>query len=154
MRGTGQAASAERQAPAIEMTTSLTHLNAGDTVGVAHLCRDGQSEIDVPATTDPQPVIEAMEKLATRKKVVVEHMRGDSAQQQVLRLIGNAVQSSLPQPFATVISMGGKQTAGSGTPSGEEWAGFMEVSALNFGTEKASGAGEDVRYAIHGAAAA
>ena len=40
---------------------ALDHLDKHDTIGVAHWCDNGESEIDLPPTHDPDKALEAMQ---------------------------------------------------------------------------------------------
>jgi hypothetical protein len=46
-----------------ELNPALEHLKPGDTLGVAHWCDDGQSEIDIPPSADHDAALAAMDKI-------------------------------------------------------------------------------------------
>jgi len=137
---------------ATELRPALEHLKPGDTLGVAHWCDDGQSEIDVPPSADHDAALAAMDQIAQRKTVVIQNDTGRDAQTEVTALLNNMARTSFPEPFLAIIFLGGKQTGKSGGKSADVWSGFMEESSMDFGmgSEGSSGNTESLGYAVQG----
>jgi hypothetical protein len=136
---------------AAELRPALEHLKPGDTLGVAHWCVDGQSEIDVPPSADHEPALAAIDQIAQRKTVRIEQDTGGDAQAEVSALINNMARTSFPEPFLAIIFLGGKQTGNSGGKSGDVWSGFMEESSMDFGMGGVGSSGtENLEYAVQG----
>jgi hypothetical protein len=134
-----------------ELRPALEHLKTGDTLGVAHWCDDGQSEIDIPPSADHDAALAAMDQIAQRKTVVIQQDTGRDAQTEVTALINNMARTSFPEPFLAIIFLGGKQTGNSGGKSGDVWSGFMEESSMDFGMGGGgSSATESMGYAVQG----
>lgn len=133
-----------------DLRPALEHLNAGDTVGVAHWCDDGQSEIDVPPSGEYGPALEVMDQIARRKAVMIEQDSGSDARAEVTGLINNMASSAFPEPFLAMIFIGGKQTGNQAGNSGDPWSGFMEVSSMDFGAGNSSNGTESLEFAVKG----
>jgi hypothetical protein len=133
---------------AVELRPALEHLNPDDSVGVAHWCEDGHSEIDVNPSHDFGPALEAMDNLGQQKAAIIDHDSGRDLREEVTMLINNMARTAFPPPFVSIIYVGGKQN-GNGRKSGDAWNGFMEESATDFGTEDGSAA-EGREYAVKG----
>jgi hypothetical protein len=134
-----------------ELRPALEHLKPGDTLGVAHWCDDGQSEIDVPPSTDQDAALAAMEQIAQRKTVVIQQDTGRNVQTDVTALINNMARTSFPEPFLAIIFLGGKQTGKSSGKSGDVWSGLMEESSMDFGMGSGGASGsESLGYAVQG----
>jgi hypothetical protein len=135
-----------------ELRPALEHLKPEDTLGVAHWCDDGQSEIDVPPSADHYAALAAMDQFAQRKTVVIQQDTGRDPQTEVTALINNTARTSFPEPFLAIIFLGGKQTEkSSGGKSGDVWSGFMEESSMDFGMGGAGTSGtESFGHAVQG----
>lgn len=114
-----------------QLLPALAHLKPDESIGVAHWCDSGESEIDVEPTLDHSAVLRAIERIASRQTVFIEQDRDKGgARAQVLALINNMVRVAFPPPFPAIISVGGKQSGATTADSGS-----MEVSAMDFGFE-------------------
>jgi len=134
-----------------ELRPALEHLKPGDTLGVAHWCDDGQSEIDVPPSADHEPALASMDQIAQRKTVVIQQDTGRDVQTEVTALINNMARTSFPEPFLAIIFLGGRQTGKSAGKAGDVWSGFMEESSMDFGMGGGgSNARESMGYAVQG----
>jgi hypothetical protein len=134
-----------------ELRPALEHIKPGDTLGVAHWCDDGQSEIDIPPSADHGAALAAMDQIAQRKTVVIQQDTGRDAQTEITALINNMARTSFPEPFLAIIFLGGKQTGNSGGKSRDVWSGFMEESSMDFGMGGgSSSATESMGYAVQG----
>lgn len=128
---------------------ALERLKPEDGVGVAHWCDDGQSEIDAVASREVGRALEAMDKIARKSPVVIEHSGRSNARVEVIRLINNVAQAAFPEPFLAAIFVGGKEMSAAGS-TGEAWSGFMEISSLQLGLDGGGGAAESRDFPIQG----
>jgi hypothetical protein len=135
----------------LELLPALEHLRAAETVGVAHWCDDGQSEIDRPASLDREKALKVMNDIAARKPVVIQHFGGQDARDQVVSLINRVAQATFPAPFLSFIFVGGKESGASAQSAGAAWSGSMEFSSLELGLtgrDDSSDSSGNLRYAI------
>jgi hypothetical protein len=129
---------------ASQLAPALDHLKPDETVGVAHWCDNGESEIDVTPSRDHSAAIEAMDTIARRKTISVEQDDSGDARSVVLSLINNVARTAFPQPFLAIIFVGGKQAA---NKSEDVWSGFMEMSSMDFGLDGGSSS-DPQNYAV------
>ncbi len=133
------------------LSPALKHLGAGETVGVAHWCDNGESEIDLMPTEDRRAPLTAIERIAVGKSIVIESFRGSYSRERLLPLIDDVARTAFPLPVTAVVFVGGKRP---GTAKMEDnSSGFMEFWSTDFGVEEgksSSGAG-DSRYSIQNA---
>jgi len=94
---------------AAELRPALEHLRPEETVGVAHWCDDGQSEIDAVPSGDRAAALQAMDQVAARKIVTIDHVPSEDAQEQVTRLINNVARTAFPEPFLGLVLVSGKE---------------------------------------------
>jgi hypothetical protein len=128
-----------------QLRRPLENLETGDTVGVAHWCEDGNSEIDAAASSDPGPALEAMERIAKRKAVIIDQESDRDTREEVVRLINNTAMTAFPAPFLTVVFVGGKQPGDAASKSGDVWTGSAD---FGLGGENDSSGG--LAYAVAG----
>lgn len=135
-----------------ELLPALAHLREDETIGVAHWCDNGESEVDMPPSTDRAAAVETMEQIARRKTVVVERDSSRAVRGDVTNLIDNVARTAFPEPFLAIIFVGGKQTGSASGKSADIWSGFMEESSMDFGLERGSVASDsgDLKYAVQG----
>ena len=136
---------------AAELLPALERLSVEESVGVAHWCDSGESEIDLIPSRERSMTINALEEVAARKTVVIDHMPAQDAKSQVVGLINNVARTAFPQPFLALVFLGGAGSGDSVGNSGGNWSGFMETSAMDLGLEKGKGStdsGGNSRYAI------
>jgi hypothetical protein len=129
---------------AAQLGPALELLNADETVGVAHWCDNGESEIDVTPSREHGAAIEAIDRLAGQKRISVEQDDSRDARSVVLGLINNVARTAFPQPFLAIVFVGGKQAA---NKSEDDWSGFMETSSMDFGLEDGSSS-DPQKYAV------
>jgi hypothetical protein len=128
----------------------LQHLEANETVGVAHWCDNGESEIDMTPTVDRAAPLKAIDELAARKGVVIEQMNNESSQEHVMRLIDDVARSAFPIPVTAIVFVGGKESGRLGNP-GDSSSGSMEFSSMEFGLGNggdSGGAGDSSNYKV------
>jgi hypothetical protein len=137
---------------AADLRPVLDRLRAGESVGVAHWCDDGESEVDVPPSQNYAEALRAMDEIAGRKSKVVQQASGKNPREQVLRLINHVAQAAFPEPFVALIFVGGKQSAPGAGDLRDAWSGSMEISSMELGPEGTSGSGETAgpaAFAVH-----
>jgi hypothetical protein len=103
---------------------ALKHLGAGETVGVAHWCDNGESEIELMPTADRETPLTAIEKIAGRKSVVIEQFNNSYGRERLLPLIDVVARTAFPTPVTAVVFVGGKSSGAGRTV--DTSAGFME----------------------------
>ncbi|HEY1423340.1 MAG TPA: hypothetical protein VGF20_07805, partial [Candidatus Acidoferrum sp.] len=122
-----------------ELLPALAHLKADETVGVAHWCDNGDSDIDLSPSPDRAAVVDTMERLAQKKPVFVEGNGGSAEPSlEVTRRINNVVRTEFPEPFPAVIFVGGKQANGDDGRSKDAWSGSLQESSTDFGSQAGS----------------
>lgn len=122
-----------------DLRAVLERLHPDDTVGVAHWCDNGESEIDLPPSNDYAGVLHAMDEIASRKTVVIQQLTDQDSRAQVMRLINNVSGTAFPAPFLSLVFVGGTQSLSGGGKPGEAWTGSLEISSMDLGLEGASG---------------
>jgi hypothetical protein len=120
---------------AAELRLAFEHLSAEESVGVAHWCDNGESVIDLMPSRERSTTFNALEEVAARKTVVIDHMPSQDAKTQVMRLINNVALTAFPQPFLALVFLGGTGSGNGAGNSGGNWSGFMETSATDLGIE-------------------
>jgi len=133
-----------------ELLPALAHLKEEETIGVAHWCDNGESEIDLAPSRDRTAVLETMEQIARRKTIIEQNRSPGGPSQEVTGLISNVARTGFPEPLPAIIFIGGRQTEGVGGRSGDVWSGVMEESSVDFGVEGggASGSAESLEYRV------
>jgi hypothetical protein len=129
----------------------LERLNPDDTVGVAHWCDNGESEIDLPPSRDYAGALHQLDEIASRKTVVIQQLTDQDSRAQVMRLINNVSGTQFPPPFLSLVFVGGKQSPSGGVKPGEAWTGSLEISSMDLGLEGGSAStdsGGKAEYAV------
>ena len=113
---------------------ALKTLEKEDTVGVAHWCDNGDSQLDLQPTSDVGDLAPAVEHVLAAEPNPGNHDRsGELALQRTLQLIVDATRFSKPEPLPVVIFLYGDW---SGMPRSEadHFIGeLLETSAVAFG---------------------
>ncbi len=113
---------------------ALKNLEKEDTVGAAHWCDNGDSQLDLQPTSDVGDLAPAIEHVLAAEPNPGNHDRtGELALQRTLQLIVDATRSSKPEPLPVVIFLYGDW---SGMPRSEadHFIGeLLETSAVAFG---------------------
>jgi len=113
---------------------ALKELDPHDSVGVAHWCDNGDSQLDLQPTSNVADLTAAAEQvLATEWKLGNHDRAGELALQRTLQLIVDATRSTKPEPLPVVIFLYGDW---SGMPRSEadHFIGeLLETSAVAFG---------------------
>jgi hypothetical protein len=128
----------------------LEHLNKDETIGVAHWCDNGESEIDQPPTTDREQPLQAMERIVSRKRVVLEDMSNEDNRGHVLGLIEDVSRTAFPVPMSVIVFVGEK-AAGAAGKAEDASSGIMEFWSTDYGAETGkgvSGAGDSSSYKV------
>ena len=115
---------------------AFDHLERRDTVGVAHWCDDGETQLDLSPTDDRDRPASA---LAETIRPIPFHVGGDSdavgevAFRKLVRLIIQDANRRNPQPLPVIVFLDGDHT---GQPHGEldqVVDDFLETSGMVFG---------------------
>lgn len=110
------------------------YLDKQDTVAVAHWCDNGDSQVDLPPTSNVEETVTALEQALTPMPDVSATDRpGELALQKTLQLIIDATRSVVPEPVPVVIFLYGDY---SGMPKSEAdhfIDELLETSAIVFG---------------------
>ena len=113
---------------------ALKNLEKEDTVGVAHWCDNGDSQLDLQPTSNIGDLAPAVEQVLAAEPNPGNHDRtGELALQRTLQLIVDATRSTKPEPLPVVIFLYGDW---SGMPRSEadHFIGeLLETSAIAFG---------------------
>jgi len=85
--------------------------------------------------------------VAARQTVLIRGGRSGSSAEIVLRMINDITRTAFPEPFPTIVAIGGKPS-GSGAADGS--SGLVDFSSLNFGLEEsgAPSSSEESRYSV------
>ncbi len=117
-----------RFAPALKI------LDKQDTVGVAHWCDNGDSQVDLQPTNKVEALIPAVEQVLGASASPKNHSRpGELALQKTLQLIVDTTRAARPEPLPVVIFLYGDW---SGMPRDEAdhfIDELLETSAVAFG---------------------
>ena len=115
---------------------AFDHLDKRDTVGVAHWCDNGETQLDLPPTEDRGKPLSV---LAETIKPIPFHTDGDSdavgevAFRKLIRLIIQDANRRNPQPLPVIVFLDGDHT---GQPHGEldqVVNDFLETTGMAFG---------------------
>lgn len=113
---------------------ALKRLDPHDSVGVAHWCDNGDSQLDLQPTSNVGDLTAAAERVLAAEPKPGDHDRtGELALQRTLQLIVDATRSTKPEPLPVVIFLYGDW---SGMPRSEadHFIGeLLETSAVAFG---------------------
>ncbi|MGC2474830.1 MAG: hypothetical protein WA485_10880 [Candidatus Sulfotelmatobacter sp.] len=113
---------------------ALKNLEKEDTVGVAHWCDNGDSQLDLQPTSHVGGLAAAVEQVLAAEPRPGNHDRtGELALQRTLQLIVDTTRSTKPEPLPVVIFLYGDW---SGMPRSEadHFIGeLLETSAVAFG---------------------
>jgi hypothetical protein len=116
------------------LQSALVHMEKQDAVGVAHWCDDGQSNLDLPPTSNAKEAVTALEQVLQPVPDTESHDRsGELALQRTMQLIVEATRSSKPEPLPVLIFLYGDH---SGMPKSEVnhfVDELLETSAIVFG---------------------
>jgi hypothetical protein len=122
------------------LAEALQHLGSDETVGVAHWCHNGETEIDLPPTLNREAPLKTMEEVASRKSVYVKDASTENIRENTLRMINEVVRTAFPPPFTAVVFVGGKQ---SGADSGKDNSvGSVGFLSMEFGMQEGVGLSE------------
>jgi hypothetical protein len=130
-----------------DLAVALGRLEAGESVGVAHWCDNGESEIDLQPTVNREAVLDSMQKIAGAAEVTVHTESKGSV--KVLQLINDVARTTFPEPYPTVIFAGSKRSA-SHRDGDDGSSGVVNFSSLEFGLGEGpqTSAGSDSKYAV------
>jgi hypothetical protein len=116
---------------------ALNHLETHDTVGVAHWCDNGDTQLDLPPTEDRDKAIQQLAE--TLKPIPFEggtsesDEAGEQAFRKLVRLIIRDAYQRNPKPLPVIVFLHGDHT---GQPHGELNKlvdDFLETSGIVFG---------------------
>jgi hypothetical protein len=115
---------------------ALDHLEDQDTVGVAHWCDNGETQLDLLPTEDRDSPIRA---LAETLKPIPFHTGGNSDQvgeetfrKMIRRIIQNAYRRN-PQPLPVIVFLHGDYTGQPHRELDDLVGDFLETSGITFG---------------------
>src|ERR1700682_3884983 len=115
---------------------ALDHLESQDTVGVAHLCDNGETQLDLLPTEDRDSAIRV---LAETLKPIPFHTGGNSDQvgevtfRKMIRLIIQDAHRRNPQPLPVIVFLHGDYTGQPHRELDELVNDFLETSGIAFG---------------------
>jgi hypothetical protein len=113
---------------------ALKQIEKQDTLGVAHWCDDGESNLDLLPTSNPGDVVTGLEQVLAPVPNTKSHDRaGELALQKTLQLIVDNTRAARPEPLPVVIFLYGDH---SGMPKSEAdhfIDELLETSAMAFG---------------------
>lgn len=127
---------------------ALDHLDKHDTVGVAHWCDNGESEIDLPPGHDPDAAIAALEKALRKRDLNVPICtaqldkspcrKGERALQKMLQLILQDAHNTKPQPVPVIVFLHSDHTGMPLKEVNELVDDVLETSGIVFGVKNSS----------------
>jgi hypothetical protein len=124
---------------------ALDHLQSRDTVGVAHWCDNGETQLDLPPTEDRDSPIrvlaETLKPIPFQGGTSQSDAAGEDAFRKMIRLIIRDAHRRKPQPLPVIVFLHGDHT---GQPRGEldELVNdFLETSGIVFGIKDARSPG-------------
>lgn len=131
------------------LAPGLAHLQSADTVGVAHWCDNGESEIDFHPAVQSDAVYKAIDSIAGRKAITIQEVNDqDDPQKRLLALINSVSRSAFPQPVPAVIFVGGKRGVNDANRDSSS-TGAMEFSFFDAGgTGNTSATEADSHYDV------
>jgi len=115
---------------------ALKSLDKQDTVGVAHWCDNGDSQVDLPPTGQVEGLLPAVDQVLAATASPEDHSRpGELALQKTLQLIVDTTRAAKPEPLPVVVFLYGDW---SGMPKQEAdhfIDELLETSAIAFGLQ-------------------
>jgi len=116
---------------------ALNHLEPHDSVGIAHWCDNGASQLDLPPTEDRDKAIqelsEALKPIPFEGGTSASDEAGEQAFRKLIRLIIRDAYRRNPKPLPVIVFLHGDHT---GQPHGELNKlvdDFLETSGIVFG---------------------
>lgn len=112
---------------------ALLQMNRDDSIGVAHWCDNGDSELDLRPSGSIDDAVAAVEQVLAAIPSKYHDRTGELALQKTLQLIVDATRSAKPQPLPVIVFLYGDY---SGMPKSEAdhfIDELLETSAVAFG---------------------
>jgi hypothetical protein len=117
---------------------ALMHLDAQDTLGVAHWCDSGEARIDLPPGHDPDAATAALDKLLSQPPVRGENRSGELAMQRLIRLLVDNAQHSKPDRLPILFFLYGDHCATYPKEAERIIEAVLEASGIVFGMSDGS----------------
>src|SRR5580692_1161263 len=115
---------------------ALKSLDKQDTVGVAHWCDNGDSQVDLQPTSDADTLLPAVEKVLAAPVTPDNHSRpGELALQKTLQLIVDSTRAAKPEPLPAVIFLYGDWSGMPRHEADQFIDELLETSAIAFGLQ-------------------
>jgi hypothetical protein len=133
-----------------ELRLAMEHLRPDESMGVAHWCDNGESEIDLRPMLDRDTPLNAIEEVATRKTAKID-LRNEDSQERVLRMINDVARTAFPVPLTAIVFIRQKESEPGSGKQEDTSSGLMEFSSLDFGLDgrnESSGAAGSSLYSI------